>query len=174
MGALPARVNVLWDDWGVQDAPSMTATLREAAAKALSEASAGMVATLINTTLLLRVPIAPSQIRTSCGTCTNDPRPDVPVQIEAMAVISSDKAGLLVANAGTLRLGLASMVLNWFEDNEGVCQGANIEAVRVSLIGLGMEELTCELDPYTRQIVGGSGGDLSQTTFGMTTVPRIY
>jgi hypothetical protein len=171
VAGLPARVGVLWDVGGVQGEPAIIYETRKVAAIALSVAAGGMVAELLNGLLPLSVPIAPAQIRTSCGTCTNDPRPDIPVQIEVMFVISPDKDGVLAANTEYLRLGCAAMVLNWFETNQGVCQGAKIEVVRVSLLGLGMHELTFELDPYTRFIIGGSGGDLSRVAFGTTTVP---
>lgn len=166
----PARVGVLWDVGGVEGERAIIFETRKTAAIALSVAAGGMVAELLNTLLPIH-PIAPAQIRTSCGTCTNDPRPDVPVQIEVMAVISPDAGGVLVASVEFLRLGLAAMVLNWFDTNRGVCEAGKIEAVRVSLLGLGMVELTFELDPFTRYIVGGSGGDLSRVKFGTTTVP---
>lgn len=175
MQLLPARVNVLWDNLGVEGASEIVRRTRETAAIALSTAGGEMAARLLNLFLQPQVPYFAGQVRTSYGQYTHNPAPVTPVQIEVVATFSPDTGNILWYRAEELHLGLSAFVLDWFEsadDGAGtsVCDAGRIDAVRVSMMGLG-PEMIYVLDPRTRVAIGGLG--LSNPLIGGA-VPRRF
>lgn len=157
---LPVRVDVYWDDQGVNDATDMVRTSRWLTARGLGEATERIVAEELNALVPSSGSLRVSDIRRGLSTYTSEPPPAVPVQLEVAIVILFGDFIPPPELRDHLRLKIAMRLVNWFDEQiPGTFDRGHIRAIRLSL-WMEPEVLQFELDPVRGVLLGGEGGNI--------------